>query len=132
MKVLGIDIGDRKTGLAIADTSLSIAIPRGTLANFNRDETLAEIAKLVHDENIELIVAGMPYNLKGEISHQAEKTLRFIKHLEKAIDIPIETIDERLTSKASKGSADDDSLAAALILQTWLDRRLHGIGEDET
>jgi len=131
MRILGLDIGDRKTGIAIADMSASVAIPREVIRDAGRDETIARIVEIIRDENIDLIVAGVPYNLKGEVAHQAEKVLKFIKHLKKAIAIPVETIDERLTSKAFKGLENDDSMAAAMILQTWLDIRIKNTGEDE-
>jgi len=121
-KILGIDIGDRKTGIAIADTQLPIATPRGIIDEPNRERRIALIAQIVREESIERIIIGLPLNLKGEIAHQAEKVLAFIKHLKKTIDVPIETIDERLTSKASR-CRDDDSPAAVMILQTWLDQK---------
>ena len=131
MRILGLDIGDRKTGIAIADTSASVAIPKGVIRDAGRDETISQIVKLIQDENIDLVVAGIPYNLKGEVAHQAEKVLTFIKHMKKAVKIPVETVDERLTSKSYKGMGNDDSLAAASILQTWLDQKLTSMGENE-
>jgi putative Holliday junction resolvase len=122
MKVLGLDIGDSKIGFAIADTSLNTAIPKGIIRDGGRDRKIEIIATIIADEKIEIVVAGMPFNLKGEIAHQAEKVLTFIKHLKKAIQIPVETVDERMTSKVS-GDPDADDLAAANILQTWLDIR---------
>ena len=122
MKILGLDIGDKKIGLAVADDSISIASPLDILADGDRSDKIRKICDLVNSENIELIIAGMPYNLKGEIAHQARKVQVFLKHLRKETNVPIETIDERMTSKLAGGGVDDHH-AAALILQTWLDRK---------
>ena len=122
MKVLGLDIGDRKIGTAIADTALSIAMPGETIVADSDKKKLESILEIIESENIGLIVAGMPYNMKGEIAHQGRKVMDFIEKLKKSTGIQIETVDERLTSKCA-GGGDDDSRAAALILETWLDRR---------
>jgi len=119
VKILGLDIGERKTGYAIADSDVPIATPRGVIDEHSRDKLIFRISEIITKEGIEKIIIGLPLNLKGEIAHQAEKVLTFIKHLKKAVDIPIETVDERFTSKT--GCTDDDSHAAAEILQTWLD-----------
>ena len=128
VKILGLDIGDSKTGYAIADSDVPIATPRGVIEEQSRDKLISRIAEIILKEKIETIVIGVPLNLKGEVAHQAEKVLTFIKHLKKAVDIPIETIDERLTSKASR-CHDDDSYAAAMILQTWLDLKYKKNGD---
>jgi len=128
VKILGLDIGDSKTGYAIADSDVPIATPRGVIEEQNRDKLILRITEIILKEKIEIIVIGVPLNLKGEVAHQAEKVLTFIKHLKKAVDVPIETIDERLTSKASR-CRDDDSYAAAMILQTWLDLKCKKNGD---
>ncbi|MBU1024070.1 Holliday junction resolvase RuvX [bacterium] len=129
MKALGLDIGDKKIGYAIADTDLRIAIPKGVFDIGTRDEKIQKIFQFVQDENIELIVVGMPYNLKGEIGHQAHKVELFLKYMKREISLPLEIIDERLSSKIA-GGGDDDAVAAAIILQTYLDRNYPVTGED--
>ena len=122
MKMLGLDIGDKKIGIAICDSGMTIALPKGVIDSGSRDDKIQAIARFIEDEDIELVVAGMPFNMKGETGHQAKKVEVFIKHLKKEISLPVEIIDERLTSKMA-GGGDDDAQAAALILQTYVDRQ---------
>lgn len=120
--MLGLDIGDKKIGIAICDSGMTIALPKGVVDSGSRDDKIRAIARLIESEDIELVVAGMPLNMKGEIGHQAQKVEVFLKHFKKVISIPVEIIDERLTSKMA-GGGDDDAQAAALILQTYVDRQ---------
>lgn len=129
-KILALDIGDRKIGLAIADTDAPIPLPKGVISSDNRDEKINRIREIIDREDIQILVVGMPYNLKGEIAHQAEKVMTFIKHLKKQITIKIETIDERLTSKIA-GGGDDDESAAQLILETWIQINLKNYGNSK-
>jgi putative Holliday junction resolvase len=122
-KILALDIGDRKIGLAITDTDAPIPLPKGVISSDNRDEKITRIREIIALEDIRLLVVGIPYNLKGEIAHQAEKVMTFIKHLKKQINIEIVTVDERLTSKIA-GGGDDDESAAQLILETWIQLNL--------
>ncbi|MCD6217399.1 Holliday junction resolvase RuvX [bacterium] len=130
MKMLGLDIGDKKIGVAICGSGLAIAIPKGVIDSGGRDDKLHAIANLIESEDIELVVVGLPLNMKGEIAHQAKKVQGFIRHLKKVISIPVEMIDERLTSKIA-GGGDDDAQAAALILQTYIDKTNFGMGEEK-
>ena len=129
MKVLGLDIGDKKIGYAIGDTDVPIAIPKGVFDIGTRDEKIQKIFQFIRDEDIEIIVVGMPFNLKGEKGHQAEKVTVFLKHMKKIILLPFEIIDERFSSKMA-GGGDDDAQAAAIILQTYLDRNNPDNGEE--
>lgn len=129
-KILALDIGDRKIGLAIADTDAPIPLPKGVISSDNRDEKISRIKDIIDHDDIQLLVIGMPYNLKGEIAHQAEKVMTFIKHLKKHISIKIETVDERLTSKIA-GGGDDDESAAQLILETWIQINLKNDGNSQ-
>ena len=131
-KILGLDYGKRRTGVAIADLSGEIAFPRTTFS-FRKEETLfKEIVKLCKEEGIETIVVGLPTNMKGENTQQTETTIRFIERLKKHTgDIKLETFDERLSSvqaeralvdKGLKKYSEIDEIAAQIILQAWLDK----------
>jgi len=74
------------------------------------------------EDNVERIILGWPLSLQGEITDQTRKTERFLNVLKGAFTIPIEILDERLTTIQAEKTGGDDSVAAQIILQTWLDR----------
>jgi len=127
-KLLGIDYGEKKVGLAIADTETKIATPYKILIN---DKDLFEVIKdICLKENISKIVIGVPTGLRGIKSKQYEKVLSFISKLEIEIKLPLEQQDENLTSlyaknllKETKDRKKDDAVAAMIILQSFLDER---------
>jgi len=123
MKILGIDYGEKRIGLALGDTESRVAAPWKTVEN--RDE----IIRAVSEEEAGAIVVGMPLTMKGEEGPQAKEVRRFVEELRKDVRIPIETVDERMTSKLADRFAeayghqfDRDAVSAAAILQTYLDR----------
>jgi putative Holliday junction resolvase len=132
-RILGIDYGSHRIGVAVSDPLCIIAQPVGVIENSsNRDE---KIKKLLSDYDISMIVVGLPLNLKGERGQKAIEKEDFCGHLERAFGLPVIRWDERFTSKISqqtlrtmdvkkktrekKGTI--DSMAAALILQGYLD-----------
>ncbi|MCL5072077.1 MAG: Holliday junction resolvase RuvX [Actinobacteria bacterium] len=130
MRMLGLDIGDRRIGVAITDKLETIASPLTVLAN---DEKLKEnLNKIIKDYNIEKVIIGIPYNLKGEYGFQAEKIKSLVDEIIKEICIEIEYIDERFTSKISSGIlkaegkkvkksvGNIDKISAAVILNDYL------------
>ena len=130
MKLLGIDYGDKKIGLAFGDSEANLAVPLDVVPNIG-DKTIEVFAKQVKSEDIDAIVVGVPL-ATGEHhgSQQLEKTRAFIKKLEAAVSIPIIEEDESYTTSASislqheSGSpAAEDALAAMLILQGYLNRK---------
>jgi putative holliday junction resolvase len=132
MRVLGIDYGSKRTGLAIADVELRMAMPF-TMYEGLGDAQLAEaIVQLVRKEEIQTLVVGYPFNMDGTVGPQAKVTERFIVMLEQATGLKIHRMDERLTSHDSEGKLAGnftrkqkrqrvDAIAAARILQDWLD-----------
>lgn len=106
MNCLGIDYGEKNIGLAFGDAQLKIAIPLGIV------HSIEEVKQAIKDKKINKIIIGLPLGFKGETS-ETKKVREFAKNFPGAI-----LIDERLTSKMS----DDDAGAAALILQTYLDK----------
>ena len=99
MRILGIDYGEKRIGLAITDRQNSMAMPFGMLEN---NSSISEnILKLIKDNDIERIVIGRPVNLKGQPGHQAEVVEIFISSVLKSYELPISIMDERFTSKIS-------------------------------
>ena len=124
-KFLGIDWGEKRIGLAIAEEGLDLALPYGTVPD------LAGVLQTILDEEISAIVIGKPYHM-ASLSYQISRDyLAFLEDLKKNTDLSIFEIDERLSSKEAdamggekKMRAGRDEIAAALILQNYLDR--HG------
>lgn len=124
MKFLGIDYGDRRIGIAVSDEGGVFAFPRVVLLN---TETLFdEIKKICADEKIEKIIIGIPISFSGDQSAQARKVIEFIKSLQQRITMPIEKENEIFSTKAALDAGSNkekiDQSAAALILQSYLDR----------
>jgi len=126
IKYLGIDWGEKRIGLALADSETKIATP------FKVVISEGEILKVVNEEKINEVVIGEPKGIKNqELGIRNEKYANFIEELEKKINLPIKLVDERLSSKAAnalsgnkKVKAKRDAVAAMLILQTYLDKTL--------
>lgn len=123
MKVLGIDYGEKRIGLALGDTESRVAAPWKTVEN--RDEIIGAASA----EEVGAIVVGLPLTLKGEEGPQAKDVRGFIEGLKNKVAVIIETIDERLTSQLADRFAeayghqfDRDAVSAAAILQTYLDQ----------
>ena len=133
MRILGIDYGNKRVGIAVSDSLGWTAQPLATLKMHGHQELLTEIKEYIEKYKVEKIVVGMPYNMDGTMGKRAEITQAFINFLKKNIDIPIEIQDERLTSSQAENillEADVsregrkkviDKLAASLILQSYLD-----------
>lgn len=115
MRILGLDYGQKRIGVAIADTEAPVAVPRGV---FSAEDALSDIVALCRKENLELIILGLPLTMAGEEGEMARQARAFGDRLRRASGVPVEYVDERLSSKVSAS----DAGAAAAILQTWLDR----------
>jgi len=135
MRSLGLDIGDKRIGVAIGDPSGILASPLNTIVRRPDDETtIDEILAIVDKHDVERIVVGIPYSMSGDIGTQASKVMDFITKLSKyAQGISIETWDERLSTVAAQrlmasanrrgkaAKAQRDAAAAAYMLQGYLD-----------
>ena len=122
MQYLGIDWGEKRIGLALGDDQTRLASP------FKVVSSIDEIIKIIAEEEIDCIVIGKPVTLKNEEGGNVERVAAFIKFLKEKTAIPIEIIDERLTSRAAdnlpgdkKSKAERDAVAAMIILQTYFD-----------
>ena len=128
MKILGLDVGDKKIGVAISDKLETISIPLTVIKN--NENTRDNLNKLIKENDIKIIVVGIPYTLKGTIGFQAKKVISFIDDVLKNFGLEIVYIDERFTSKISKkvlGAKNRDGLvdkiSASLILDDYLNRK---------
>ncbi len=125
MKVLALDYGAVRTGVAVSDATGTLARPMGVVERAATDAGLARIAAIVADEAAEIVVVGLPLTLKGERGEQARETERFVESLRGVIAVPVETFDERFTTTLAArgpGSAAEDARAAAHLLAGYLDR----------
>ena len=132
---LGLDIGEKRIGVAISDPTGWLATGRTVVRSIGRDKDVVAIAKIVSDEAVTLIVVGMPLSLNGTEGPQAEKVRRFGKELSRATTVGIVFWDERLTTvearrylrdagmRPSKQRANIDAAAAEILLQNYLDYR---------
>ena len=132
-RILGLDYGDRRIGLALSDPSKMIASPFKFIINTNDDELLASLKTLIVEEDIETIVVGLPIGMKGQETKQTMKVREFAALLS-SLAIPISLEDERLSSVSAEKSMIQqkiktghnkgmiDQRAAAIVLQQYLDR----------
>ena len=136
MRYLGIDLGSKTVGLAMSDTTLTIASTYKTI--FFKDEdynsTINEIKDIIKEYNITKIILGLPMNMNNTLGERAEITLKYKELLEKSTDLPVIMFDERLTSVISnsilieadmsrkKRKKKVDSIAAQIILQDYLNK----------
>ena len=132
-RILGIDYGERRVGLAVSDPLEIIAKPLRVIDRKNTSNIFSEILIIVKQRNVSKIVVGLPLTLKGKYSEQTKVVHNFIDQLKQVVNIPVVHIDERLSSLAAIRSLNElgiktghqkgriDETAAAIILQEYLD-----------
>ena len=135
MRYLGLDLGSRTLGIAVSETGLIASIYKTIRHEEEYDRLLDEVKALVEELKIDTVVLGFPKNMNNTIGPKGELSLEFKEKLEKIINIPVVLQDERLSTKSAldtliKGNVSRkdrkkvvDSVAATIILQTYLDRR---------
>jgi putative holliday junction resolvase len=135
ISALGLDLGSRRIGVAGCDRTGLIAAGLTTLHRTSFESILNPLRELIESRGVEILVIGLPYTLEGEIGAQALKIQKQAYRLSKSLGLPIEFVDERLTSFAAeqmmienrqsltRNKALIDRKAAAIILQQWLDER---------
>ena len=133
MRCLGLDIGDKRIGVAISDPEQILASPLSTIMRDNDKKAIDAIIELVGKHEVQRIVVGLPYSLDGSVGRQASKVMAFVEQLSGCTEADIETRDERLSTVAAErllaeaGTKRDtirlrrDAAAAAFILQGYLD-----------
>jgi putative Holliday junction resolvase len=117
VKVVGLDYGAARTGVAVSDPTGTIARPLTTVRKASTDAGFNELLTVIDSAEAQLIVVGMPVTLRGERGDQARETEDFVERLRSACGIPVETYDERFTSVLAGG---DDARAAAHLLNDYL------------
>lgn len=127
MQYLGIDYGARHIGMAIGDDDIGIASPWKTIEQTSLQETLDALKGIVKIEGIDTLVVGVPM-FGSTHTEQRREIEEFVHVLKESLSIPIETTDESFTSLEAQrrlgGSKDDHAVAAMLILQSYLDRKV--------
>jgi len=124
VKVLALDYGSARTGVAVSDPTGTLARPLEVVENASAPAGLRHLAELVQREGVERIVVGLPVTLRGERGAQAEETEAFVSALRGVTEVPIESFDERFTTKlaeAQPSEAPPDAVAAAHLLSTYLE-----------
>ena len=135
MRILGLDVGRATIGLALADEVLRTARPLRTLRRAGEERDLAALRKVVEEYEVSRAVVGLPLHMNGSEGDSARLARAFAAKVEKALGLPVELEDERLSTFEASGRLRDrglsareqkeviDAEAAAVILQGWLDRR---------
>ena len=155
MRILGLDLGARRIGLAVFDPEAGLALPSGILDSRGRARDLSALCEMIAEREVQRVVVGLPLHMSGAVGPEARAAQDFANALSEAAGIPVDTLDERWTSREAerlahlpadgrrgKGRAGRpvergrpgpvDDLAATLILQTYLDRQRSAEDPDES
>lgn len=139
ISALGLDVGSKRIGVAGCDGTGLIASGITTIERTSFDRDVAQLRELVEQRQVQLLVVGLPYSMDGTLGLQARKVQKFAERLAVALQLPVEYMDERLTSfeaeellkaemrSPSRNKGLIDRKAAAIILQQWLDDRRSGV-----
>jgi putative Holliday junction resolvase len=131
---MALDIGDKRIGVALSDPGQVLASPLTVISEREKETAIKAILELAHQYQVKHIVVGLPRSLNGGIGSQARSVQEFIKQLSECVDIPVDSWDERFSTiaadkmmldtqvKKRRRKARQDSAAAALILQGYLER----------
>lgn len=136
IRALGVDPGSKRIGIAVSDLSGTIASPLTVLQRGrSKRHDLAEVARIAVDEEADVVVVGLPLNMDGSTGKAAKAATHEARQLATLVDVPVELHDERLTTVSADRSMIDaglnaverrqvvDKVAAAIMLQSWLDAR---------
>jgi putative holliday junction resolvase len=155
--ILAMDYGRARIGLALADSETRMLQPLSTMERVNRNEDMRRVRELVREHSVKQVVVGLPLRLDGTRGEMAEEVERFAQRVRKQIGVPVEMVDERLTSweaerlmeeiqgrfirneklggsrksKSVQAKMTVDSVAAAVILKEYLDRQRQTAGWSE-
>ncbi|WP_407890137.1 Holliday junction resolvase RuvX [Scytonema sp. NUACC26] len=132
---LGLDVGSKRIGVAGCDRTGLIATGLVTVERTTFEKDVEKLRQIVRAREVQVLVIGLPYSMDGSLGFQARQVQKFAKRLAKALNLPMEYIDERLTSfqaeqmliaenrSPSRNKGSIDRKAASIILQQWLDAR---------
>jgi putative holliday junction resolvase len=134
MRVLALDYGRARCGCAVSDPTGVLASPIESVRAPTTRRGLARLRTLVRELEVERVVVGLPVSLSGRDSAQTAETRAFAGRLEQELPVPVELYDERFTTRMAErmgGSADEDSRAAAHLLEGWLasQQGVDGVGD---
>ncbi len=130
MKYLALDYGKARVGLSLGDSETKIALGKGVLEGLSQNKLITKIKAIVDFEHIDRIIIGLPLNMEGESTAMTEEVERFVEKMRNHLEVPVQTVDERLTSKMAdqlikdmpKEQRKQDQVAAQIILQNYLDQ----------
>lgn len=125
MNILGIDYGKKRIGLAWTDSDMDVILPYGVI---DHGDWELELITLIDEEKIDRIVIGMPYSLDGGENDNTKRVRAFWEGLRTHVDVPIDFVDERFSSKQADktpGDVSRDEKAAMIILQSYIDSQSH-------
>ena len=129
---MGLDVGDKRIGVALSDPYGILASPLTIISRQNEAVDIESIIHIVSQRQVGLIIVGLPRSMNGSLNKQAEKVKAFTQNLGKQSRVPIELRDERLSTVSArrlmqdarnKRARHDDAIAAAIILQGYLDEK---------
>jgi putative Holliday junction resolvase len=135
ISALGLDVGQKRIGVAGCDGTGLIATGITTIERTSFHQDVEQIRQIINERQVQVLVVGLPYCMDGSLGYQARSTQKFATKLAQALKLPVEYVDERLTSfqaeqlliaekrSPSRHKALIDRKAAALILQQWLDTK---------
>ena len=123
MKVIALDFGSARTGVAVSDPTGVVARPLGVVERAAGEAGIAELVRLVQEQEAGMVVVGHPLTLRGERGEQARATERFADTLRAALDVPVVLFDERFTTDLAQqtpSATSEDARAAAHLLSGYL------------
>lgn len=135
MRVLGVDLGAKRIGLALSDTEGEFAFPAGTLRSTGLERDVEALCALIREREVGRVVVGLPRHMDGRRGPEAERAERFAATLAERAGVPVDTLDERWTSREAerilaaqgydgrRAKRHVDEVAASIILRTYLDLR---------
>lgn len=142
-KLLGVDFGDKRTGLAVSDERQTVATGTETISVGGMQKTAAEVARIATARGVQGIVVGLPVNMDGSHGPRAEHARKFAGILQGLVEVPVAMIDERMTTMAAARYLNEtdtrgqkrkqviDTLSAEIILQNMLDKLKYRRGAAE-
>ena len=135
MRVLALDVGEKRIGVALSDPTGLLASPLTTISSTSESRDIDAVLRLAAEHEVEAIIVGLPLSLSGRLGPQARQVARFAGTLSKRADVEVKTIDERYSTaeaerllrqsgvKPSRQRARVDAAAAAVVLQAYLDSK---------
>ena len=136
MRIIGLDLGDKRIGVAAADDRTPVAVPVDTIEVYG--DPIGVVSRLVEERQADEVVVGLPLSMTGAMGPQAQRAMDIVEVLRERLAVPVHTWDERLTTvqanrsltpsgrgskRATANKGARDAIAAAILLQAYLDNR---------